>query len=221
MPHSAIELPLFPLNVVLFPGMVLPLHIFELRYRLMIGECRQQNKPFGVVLARPKGTFMHEQTYPVGTTAEIREIDQLEDGRFNLIAMGVQRFRILSQHGQKPYLSGLVEPYEDIPEPAYSLTTSAKKAQELFSSYLEILLEAAGKNTMQVNLPTIPEELSYLIAYLLDTEDEQKQQLLECTSTLQRLQQEIAILRHEMPFMHQKLISSSHAIDYPDRSILN
>lgn len=221
MSTSAIEMPLFPLNVVLFPGMVLPLHIFELRYRLMIAECRQQDKPFGVVLARPESNLMHEQTYAIGTTAEIREIDQLEDGRFNLIAMGAQRFRILSQHSQKPYLSGLVEPYEDTPEPAQSLNSPAKKAQELFSIYLGILLEAAGKNTLQVNLPTIPEELSYFIAYLLDTEDEQKQRLLECTSTLRRLQEEIALLRHEMPFMRQKLIGGSHVTDYPDRSILN
>ncbi len=218
---SAIELPLFPLNVVLFPGMVLPLHIFEPCYRLMIAECRQEHKPFGVVLVRPESKLKREETYAVGTTAEIRELDELEDGRFILMAIGVQRFRILSRHRKKPYLSGLVEPYEDVSEPTHILASSAKQAQALFKMYLSMLLEAAGKETIEVNLPTLPEELSYFIAYLLGAEDEQKQQLLELTSTLRRLQEEIAFLRREVPFMRQMLIGDSHFAEHPDRSMLN
>jgi Lon protease-like protein len=244
MSTSAIELPLFPLNVVLFPGMVLPLHIFELRYRQMITECRKEDKPFGVVLTRPEGRnvgtgvgqsgegelasvlppSLREDTYAVGTTAEIRELDELEDGRFILMAIGVQRFRILSRHGEtkkRPYLSGLVEPYEDIPESPQKLASSAKQAQALFERYLGMLLEAAGKETMEVNLPTLPEELSYFIAYLLGAEDEQKQQLLELTSTLRRLHEEITFLRREVPFMRQMLIGDIHFADHPERSMLN
>src|SRR6266566_3545395 len=108
MTASAIELPLFPSDVVLFPGVVLPLHIFEPRYREMIADCRRRKKPFGVVLARPGSLPLLEEPYPVGTMAEIRELDQLEDGRYILMAIGVQRFRILSQHRERPYLSGLV-----------------------------------------------------------------------------------------------------------------
>jgi Lon protease-like protein len=259
MSTGAIELPLFPLNVVLFPGMVLPLHIFEPRYRQMITECRKENKPFGVVLIRPhvgagverrggSGTdeewgylpprqdcmpppvagelasAQREDTYAVGTTAEIRELDELEDGRFILLAIGVQRFRILSRHRankKRPYLSGLVEPYEDLPESPQKLASSAKQAQALFERYLAVLLEAAGKETMEVNLPTLPEELSYFIAYLLGAEDEQKQQLLELTSTLRRLQEEITFLHREVPFMLQMLIGDSHFADHPERSMLN
>src|SRR5713226_2145655 len=108
MSPGTIELPLFPLNVVLFPGMVLPLHIFEPRYRQMITECRKLDKPFGVVLTRPEGRdvtlppSLREDTYAVGTTAEIRELDELEDGRFILMAIGVQRFHILSRHRRSP-----------------------------------------------------------------------------------------------------------------------
>jgi len=220
MSTGAIELPLFPLNVVLFPGMVLPLHIFEPRYRQMITECRKEDKPFGIVLTRPESKFMREETYAVGTTAEIRELDELEDGRFILMAIGLQRFRILSRHHKKPYLSGLVEPYEDIPESPRRLASSAKQAQLLFETYLAMLLEAAGKDT-EVNLPTLPEELSYFIAYLLGAEDEQKQRLLELTSTQQRLQEEIMFLRREVPFMRQMLIGDSHFAEHPDRSMLN
>ncbi len=224
MSTSAIELPLFPLNVVLFPGMVLPLHIFEPRYRQMITECRKEDKPFGVVLTRPESKLLCEDTYAVGTTAEIRELDELEDGRFILMAIGVQRFRILSRHRitkKRPYLSGLVEPYEDIPESPQKLASSAKQAQALFERYLGMLLEAAGKETMEVNLPTLPEELSYFIAYLLGAEDEQKQQLLELTSTLRRLHEEITFLRREVPFMRQMLIGDIHFADHPERSMLN
>ena len=260
MSTSAIELPLFPLNVVLFPGMVLPLHIFEPRYRQMISECRKEDKPFGIVLTRPHvgvgverrggsgadeepvagetcsinlhstASALREDTYAVGTTAEIRELDELEDGRFILLAIGVQRFRILSRHritNKRPYLSGLVEPYEDIPESPQKLASSAKQAQSLFERYLGMLLEAAptinrgGTETMEVNLPTLPEELSYFIACLLGVEDEQKQQLLELTSTLRRLQEEITFLRREVPFMRQMLIGDVHFADHPERSKLN
>ena len=221
MSPGTIELPLFPLNAVLFPGMVLPLHIFEPRYRLMIAECQKEDKLFGVVLARAESEHLREEPYPVGTTADIQELDELADGRYNLMAMGVHRFRILSQHREKPYLSGLVERYEDVPEPEQQLTIAARQAQDLFNTFLKMLFQAAGKKASPVNIPALPEELSYFIAYLMDMELEQKQQLLESTSTLQRLQEEITVLRREVPFMRQMLTGGSHFIDYPDRSILN
>ena len=218
----AIELPLFPLDVVLFPGENLPLHIFEPRYRLMINECYQEEKPFGIVLIRPESEHLEEEPYPVGTMAEIVALDRLEDGRINLIARGLQRFHILSQHRQKPYLSGLVEVYEDIAWQEQSLTTYANQARELFDSYLQILLEVVGKQDIDFNLPTAPEELSHFIAYFLDVQNERKQQFLELTSTKQRLVEEIDILRLELPLMRQMLsISNRYRPDEPDRSRLN
>jgi len=132
MSASAIELPLFPLNVVLFPGVVLPLHIFEPRYRQMIVDCQQQEQPFGIVLARQDSVHLQEEPYSVGTMAEIRDLNRLEDGRYVLMALGLQRFRILSQHRQKPYLSGIVELYEDITDPVKDLEIHLKLAQDLF-----------------------------------------------------------------------------------------
>jgi Lon protease-like protein len=218
----AIELPIFLLNVVLFPGAELPLHIFEPRYRLMINECYGEKKPFGVVLARPESEYLQEEPYPVGTMAEIEVLDRLEDGRMNLIARGLQRFRILSQHREKPYLSALVEIYEDIAEPGQTLLTYADKAHNLFSSYLDILLEVVGKQDVQFSLPDEPEELSHFIAYFLDLQDEKKQHFLELTSTVQRLEGEIEALRREVPVMRQMLsMSSRYRPSDPDRSILN
>ncbi len=219
MTASAIELPLFPLDVVLFPGVVLPLHIFEPRYREMIADCQQQKRPFGVVLARPGSLPLLEEPFPVGTMAEIRELDQLEDGRYILMAVGVQRFRILSQHRERPYLSGLVELYEDVAEPAEDLDFHFKQAYRLFGMYIEMLLKAANEQDkdMQEHLPGRPEELSHFIAYFLDLQNEQKQHFLELTSTLQRLKEEIAILRHEVPLMQQIMTGNQNA----DRNRLN
>ena len=217
-----IELPLFPLNIVLFPGAELPLHIFESRYRVMINECYEQEKPFGVVLVQPESDLLQEEPYSVGTMAEIEALDRLEDGRMNLIAKGTRRFRILSQHHEKPYLSGIVELYEDVAEPEQMLVVYANHARSLFDAYLQILLEVVGKEQIEFNLPTDPEELSHFIAYFLDVQDEQKQRFLELTSTQQRLQEEVDVLRKEVPFMREILTMSNrfHA-DAPDRSLLN
>ncbi len=218
----AIELPLFPLNVVLFPGADLPLHIFEARYRLMINECYQQEKPFGVVLARPQSQQMREEPYPIGTMADILALSRMDDGRMNLIARGGQRFRILDQHREKPYLTGIVEVYKDLPEPEPVLREQADKARELFNTYLEILLEVIGKQETQFDLPAAPEELSHFIASFLDIEDEAKQRLLEMTLTTQRLESVIVTLRREVPFVRQMLsMSNIYRAGGPDRSRLN
>ncbi len=219
MSASAIELPLFPLNVVLFPGVVLPLHIFEPRYRQMIAECVQQKTPFGVVLARPNSLPLQEEPYAVGTMAEIHNLSQLEDGRYVLMAIGAQRFRIISKHHLKPYLSGVVELYRDVVEPKDMLEVEGRKAHNLFGTYLEMLLQAANEQEKDIrsHLPDDPEALSHFIAYFLDIQDEQKQHFLELTSTIQRLREEIVILRREVPFMRQIIAKT----DSDDRSMLN
>src|SRR5688500_12618252 len=91
-------LPLFPLGVVLFPGMALPLHVFEERYRLMMGACLEGDQSFGVTLIK-EGQEVGDPAIPfdVGTMARIAKLQRLPDGRMNLIAVGVQRFRIIEE----------------------------------------------------------------------------------------------------------------------------
>ncbi len=219
----AIELPLFPLNIVLFPGTELPLHIFEPRYRQMINECYEQGTPFGVVLARPESEHLLEEPYPVGTMAEIESLERLQDGRMNLIARGSQRFRILSQHRAKPYLSGVVEIYSDtIEEINEELDQVVQQARMLFRSYLQALLAVIGHDELDFTLPDDAEELSHFIAHLMDIHDEQKQHMLELTSTSRRLEEEVVILRREVPFMRE-VLSMSHRFqtNMPDHSVLN
>jgi len=218
----ALELPLFPLKLVLFPGTELPLHIFEPRYRLMVNECYERSLPFGIVLMRPESEPLREEPYPIGTMAEIEVLDRMEDGRLNLIVHGRQRFRILGQHREKPYLSGIVEVYSDTTEVGPVINQPLHQADQLFRSYLKALLEVAGRGELEFRLPADAEELSHFIAYLIDVQDEQKQHMLELTSTRQRLEEEIAILRREVPFMRQVLaMSQRYRADEPDKSILN
>ena len=202
---STIEIPLFPL-AVLFPGGILPLHIFEPRYRQMVVDCQRANIPMGIVLPRPESEFMNEVPCSVGTMAEIHNLEHLDDGRYLFNAIGTTRFRILSEHHEKPYISALVEPYEDEAESSDELEGVLQTAQRLFKEYLDILLEPESEQRVEENMPRQPENLSYFIASLLQTiDDEQKQQFLEMTSTSHRLSEEVEILRREVPFMREIL----------------
>jgi Lon protease-like protein len=208
MSATAIELALFPLNLVLFPGTVSPLHIFEMRYRQMIFDCRREDRPFGIVLARPESEPPYEKPYPVGTMVDISNLTRMDDGRYTFMAVGTKRFRIVSEHHDRPYLSGMVEPFEDVIEPEYDLSTLTQRAAGLFNEYLRMLLQASdGNKDLDTSLPDVPEDLSHFIAYFLDIQEERKQYFLELTSTRQRLQEEITILRREVPFMRQILAS--------------
>src|SRR5690349_3058369 len=104
------ELPLFPLNTVLFPGMNQPLHIFEPRYRLMITECVEHNRPFGSVLIK-KGAEVGATAVPyeVGTSAYVTQIEKSLDGRMNIQTVGYQRFKIHALQRHRPYMVGLIE----------------------------------------------------------------------------------------------------------------
>ncbi len=104
------ELPLFPLNnVVLFPDMPLPLHIFEERYKAMIGACAERNAPFGVVLIK-EGSEVGEPATPhtVGTTARIAQVQRLQEGRLNILTRGETRFEVIDTIQTTPHLVGLV-----------------------------------------------------------------------------------------------------------------
>lgn len=217
MANNTLELPLFPLTV-LFPGTVLPLHIFEPRYRQMIAACQRENKPLGIVLPKPESAFMHEVPHTIGTMAEIHNLERLEDGRYTLNAVGTKRFRILSENRDKAYISATVEPYEDSTPQESDLARTTQQARKMFEEYLAMLLQEANEPDVQANLPDEAEDLSYFIAsFLMNIEDTQKQHFLEMTSTHQRLHEEIAILRREVPFMRQ--ILSKKISD--DRTMLN
>ena len=106
-------LPLFPLEVVLFPGLPLPLHIFEPRYKEMIGECLSQEKRFGVVRAQESGVA------EIGCTAEIMAVTKkYDDGRMDIVTEGRERFEVLEVNQERDFLRADVLFFEDDPEKA-------------------------------------------------------------------------------------------------------
>jgi len=194
------ELPLFPLNVVLFPGMRLPLHIFEPRYRLMIRRCLDHDRTFGVALIA-EGEEGQPGTVPAATgcAAEIVEFAPLEDGRMNLQTVGRRRFRVLALREEDDYLIGTVEWLDD----DLDGSESEELAQRVGHSLRRYLLSLARNiNLSDVDLddlemPDDPYDLSMMVAALitLTRPNEEKQALLELTSTTARLKLELNLLR--------------------------
>lgn len=175
------ELPLFPLNTVLFPGMPLPLRIFEPRYKEMMGVCIREKRPFGVVLIRT-GKAQHGPLaipHTVGCTAQITKVEPLEDGQFAVLSVGQERFRIHSLKKDKSYLVGIVENAPLAEEPATRLKSGTKCLYTLLAEYLEILAQAEGQPfEAKAQLPKQPTDLIYLAASVIQTPAAEKQKLL-------------------------------------------
>ncbi len=214
-------LPLFPLNTVLFPSMVLPLHIFEERYKLMINNCLAQDKPFGVVLIY-SGTEVGGPAipHPVGTVARIANWEWLPDGRMNILTAGDRRFRIADfSKPELPYLEGLVEYWDDEPTEYQDLPRLIEKVSHTFIDYLTLIMSLSDQALpiSQLQLPDDPSMLSYHIASNLQIEMSERQELLEEPSAVARLKRELTLLRREGSFL-QRLVSlqgSIHEEDLP------
>jgi Lon protease-like protein len=204
-------LPLFPLNTVLFPSMVLPLHIFEERYKLMINTCLAQDKPFGVVLIY-SGPEVGGSAIPhsAGTVARIANWEWLPDGRMNIITVGERRFRIVeyANNSELPYLVGSVEYWDDEPDEFPDLPKLVGDVSHNFVDYLTLIMSLADQvlPVSQLRLPNDPSMLSYHIASNLQIDVNEKQDLLEEPSAVARLRRELALLRREGGFL-QRLVS--------------
>src|SRR3954471_14237649 len=149
------ELPLFPLNTVLCPGIALPLHIFEDRYRALVRHCIDSKSPFGIVLireGREVGTGAISFT-GIGTVAEIRDAGRYEDGRYDLLVVGTRRFeirRVLS--GRRPYLMAEVDVLEEEIGDELSAHRLAMTATRRFVTYLELLQPRSGETAEEIDV---------------------------------------------------------------------
>ena len=184
------ELPLFPLSVVLFPGVPLPLHIFEPRYRQMLQDVQADESLFG--LSYFDATSETEDNPPVGSVgcvAKVTDTQSFPDGRSNILTVGIIRYRIEGyvDHGD-PYLVVKVSYFEDEMEQNEALDESASEVAETFT---RIARAVRTINDERAHLPNIsdtePERLSFLVAAAMEVEPEVKQELLELRSTSERL----------------------------------
>jgi Lon protease-like protein len=208
------ELPLFPLHTVLFPGMVLPLHIFEPRYRQMIGECIKDGKPFGVVLIQ-EGVEVGGPAVPhgVGTSAYITQVEQLADGRMNIFSIGYQRFRVHELRESRPYLVGLVEDYPFAGEKHPTVQEAVAALIPLLRSYIKKLEDATESKTEVDEIPEDGLALALLTAILLPLPTEEKQELLESSDLTTMLQAERNLLRRESMLLNQMLVQDERRGD--------
>ena len=210
------RLPLFPLGTVLYPGLLLPLHIFEERYRTLIADLTAGRPPagtgatesgadgdrvpaFGVVAireGREAGAASAPELFEVGCSAQLRRVDPLPDGRFDIVTTGTDRFRLLEVDASGPYLVGEVEYLEEpAGDAADVLATSVARH---YQAYRDQLLSTQGQAPrVRGPLPEDPVVLSYLVgaAMVLDLRD--KQSLLEEPDGTSRLRAELALLRRE------------------------
>jgi len=159
--------------------MPLYLHIFEPRYKLMIGECIRESKPFGVVLIK-SGQEIGEigETHMVGTTAHITQVKRLEGGEMNIASVGQSRFKISSTHLRNPYLTGLVEDFplsnlQDSCIPSY-----VRKLTPMVKKYLNIFAMLGNVDFKLEKLPDDPVTLAFLTAVVLNVPAKDKQMLL-------------------------------------------
>ncbi|MGO8946490.1 MAG: LON peptidase substrate-binding domain-containing protein [Ktedonobacterales bacterium] len=221
MSDELFEVPLFPLNVVLFPGMALPLHIFEHRYRDMTADCLADQAPFGVVLAQADDADDDVVPARVGTLARIADYEQLPDGRYNMLALGTSRFEVIDYKTSKAYLVGIVRPLRDHVESAGDLDDLVKRAREALNDYLRAMLTLVGSEDRHIEVPGEAHDLSYLIGTCLMCEDHEKQQLLETTSLPQRLKIGTSLLRAEVEQLTSQIELGLRVSTDFDRSLLN
>jgi ATP-dependent Lon protease len=190
------ELPLFPLpDVVLFPQEVLPLHIFEPRYRMLLRTAMAEDRRFGVIRWDPQERRMAD----VGCCAEIIHCQTQEDDRSNIVTMGQQRFRVLDIVREAPFRVGLVSWIEDEPEnDSQGVSDLADQVREALKDVVELTAKLIGKPAqLPSDLPDLPRELSFWIgSHLGGPVADHQQALLEITSTAERLRQEFDLLDH-------------------------
>ena len=192
------ELPLFPLPLVLFPGVPLPLHVFEERYRRLLADVRVTNNLFGLSYFDPNaaGAFERPPTGHVGCATEVVEVQPMPDGRSNILTVGVARYRVTDYvESDEPYLIARVEFFEDEEGDPEFLRKRAGEVAEMFTRIARAMRSINDERGELPELPVEdPERLSFLVAAVVEMEAESKQQLLEMRSTAERLRRIYTLL---------------------------
>lgn len=184
-------LPLFPLDLVLLPGVPLPLHIFEPRYKEMIKECLDQKHPFGIVRAK------EEAFVNTGCTAEIINVlKSYPDGRMNILVEGQKRFEVLQVNQERSFLQAEVFYLQDDEDPAAN--AEVKKALQLHGEIMQ-LAGAQPQETEQSEFS----QLAYRLAGSLPFDPDFQQALLEMNSEAQRIRAIISFFERILPVLHR------------------
>jgi uncharacterized protein len=204
-------LPLFPLESVLFPGALMPLHIFEPRYRLLIRRCIERQQPFGIVLIRSGNEVGGgADPYHVGTEAKIVAESPLPDGRSYIVTRGERRFEVESLvPDAEPYLMGRVR-FLDEPD-GEGASLNVGRALDALSAYLLAVLavteDSRGERALADEMrDASPGDVAYRIAGTLAVDAPKQQELLELATASDRLAEETRILDRETELLRDLLV---------------
>ena len=204
-------LPLFPLPLVLFPGVPLPLHIFEPRYREMLADCLAGDRRFGIVFT-PEEELDGPARGAVGCVAYIQKAQALPDGRSNIIVVGEDRFMIgRLVPDVRPYLLGEVVSYPDLDEPVEALVPFASQLRAVFERVGRAARTLADDRDPLPALPADPGALSFTIASLIDLDGPGRQRLLASRSPLDRLRELDALLSPAVDTLEARAIIHARA----------
>ncbi|MCB0825804.1 MAG: LON peptidase substrate-binding domain-containing protein [Armatimonadetes bacterium] len=211
------ELPLFPLNSVLFPHAELILNVSEQRHRDMIRHCLQHDVPFGVLLVRDEISG-DPDPYMVGTVARIRSVQSYDDGNMDAKVVGTTRFRVRRLEDSGAFWKGRVEAVTDEEsEEGLRLHALAQRMRELMEALIYAEFRNAEAKVVQVRLPDDPTALSFLVAKFLNLPSRQQQHLLETTDTIERISEMLPVLEEHLEIAeHQP--SSTYQISAADLS---
>lgn len=200
------HLPLFPLPLVLLPNEFLPLHIFEDRYKQMLKDAMEDRKLFGITYFEPQDEL---STKPpagtIGCVAEVRENQALPDGRANLLTLGVVRYRLIDYvETGDPYFVGDVIFFEDEEESDEQLQPLADEVYTLFERVAKAAFKLSGGRGRFPEIPKAePEQLSFLVTAAFNLDNALKYQMLETTSTSDRLEKLRDILNQAVNKMEE------------------
>lgn len=201
-------LPLFPLGTVLFPGLVLPLHVFEDRYKQLVRDLLNEPEPrrFGVIairVGRETGIGGVSALHEVGCTATVREVVEADNGQYDLVTVGTDRFRLHQLDESRPYLSGEVELLGELLGDEAAAALAAAAVQRGFRAYLNVLAERGAAAISVPDLPDEPILLSYLVAASMIIELNDRQGLLAQPDAVRRLSAERALLAKETAILRE------------------
>ena len=203
--NSSRVIPIFPLPVVQFPSAITPLQIFEPRYRKMLKDVMEKDKTFGIIY-RPSADeddiLLGSDLVPlgsVGCAVEVAVVQELPDGRSNILCVGGARFRLLQYIEGEPYLQAEVNFFED--EPTFEdLSAETERAKTAFNRLLlanrKIKEDRAVEDEEAPELPNDPQSLSFIVTAYLDIKSAEKQELLEMLDTGERLREVTAVIEN-------------------------